>query len=346
MIKYIAIAALFLMSCKKEEAKQETQIPQEIPTQNKEEQIKIADLRHEEIIYTSTFNNQPITIKTAIENYGQEPRRILLQYRLSDGYSEPASVTKDIPAKTRMEFELGSELSLAKEAFAIKNETTANLQISVYKLDGGKKELVFESSNKVKLLPPQFFNWQRPEYIAAFITYQMDSIPSLQREIAAKTGGIDAYQRRDTSRVEEQVKAVYEVIADRKWHYLGGFATNAGQKIRYPAEVMREKSANCIEGALLFSAAMESLGIRTAIVLVSRATGGHAYLAWKSDDKLENFDRLLETTFAFNDKPASYEQATMYAHNEHYGDKSAGHAINVIDVKKAWDSGISVNGVN
>ena len=342
MIKFAIIVALFLVACKKEEAKPEKNIPQEIKIQ-KEEQIKIADLQHEEVIYTSTFNNLPITMKIAIENHSQESHRAVLQYRLSDGYSEQASATKDLPAKTRLELEFGRELSLTKKAFAIKNETTANLQIEVYRLDGGKKELLFESSTKVRLLPPQFFTWQRPEYIAAFVTYQMDSIPVLQREIAQKTGSIDAYQRREASRVEEQVKAAYEVITEKKWHYLGGFATNAGQKIRYPAEVMREKSANCIEGTLLFSAILESLGIRTAIVLVNRPTGGHAYLAWKSDEKSEHFDKLIETTMAFANNPASYEQAATHAHNEHYGDKNAGHATSIIDVKKMWDSGVSVN---
>ncbi|MDR1830978.1 MAG: hypothetical protein LBQ76_09435 [Candidatus Fibromonas sp.] len=356
MVRLVFIAALLLISCgkdskdgkgtkdtiaEKEENKVLPLIQEEKPMLK---DIKIGELQYEEIIYTSTFNNIPSNIKCVVENSGSKPHRIAFQYWLNGGFSKVVSVTKDIEPMSRMEFELGRELSLAKEAFAIKSETKTTLEIRVYGLDGDKVPL-FERSYGIRLLPPQFFNWREPEYIAAFITYQMDSIPALQREVAQKIGGIDAYQRRDTSRVEEQVKAVYEIITERKWHYLGGFATNAGQKVRYPVEIMREKSANCIEGALLFSAIIESLGIGTAIVLVNRPYGGHAYLAWKSDERLDHFDKIIETTLAFSDNPASYEQATMRGNDEFYGDKNAGYIGKIIDVKKMWNAGIVLNEV-
>ncbi len=359
MAKLVFIAALLLISCGKDkgakdesgkEAVVEKEQVQESQTQEEKEakqileDIKIGELQYEEVIYTSTFNNIPGEIKTVVDNIGSKTHRVAFQFQLGDGFSKTVSITKDIPPSSRMELEIGRELNLSKEAFAIKNETKTTLQTSVYGLAGGKV-LLIERSNKIKLLPPQFFNWQNPEYITAFVTYQMDSIPALQREIAQKIGSIDAYQRGDANRVEQQVKAAYEVIAERKWHYLGGFATNAGQKIRYPVEIMRERSANCIEGALLFSAIIESLGLRTAIVLVNRPYGGHAYLAWKSDERSDYFDKIIETTLAFNDNPASYEQAAMLGSNEFYGDKNAGYVTNIIDVKKMWNAGVSLNEV-
>jgi hypothetical protein len=361
MARLAFIAALLLISCGKdskgakdgngkEAAIEKEQVQEEKQTQEEKEakqileDIKIGELQYEEVIYTSTFNNIPSEIKSVVDNIGSKTHRIAFQFQLGDGFSKTVSITKDIPPASRIELEIGRELNLAKEAFAIKNETKTTLQTSVYGLAGGKV-LLIERSNRIRLLPPQFFNWREPEYIAAFITYQMDSIPALQKEIAQKIGNIDAYQRGSASRVEEHVKAAYEVIAERKWHYIGGFATNAGQKIRYPVEIMRERSANCIEGALLFSAIIESLGVRTAIVLVNRPYGGHAYLAWKSDERFDYFDKVIETTLAFNDNPASYEQAAMRGSDEFYGDKNAGYVTNIIDVKRMWNAGVSLNEV-
>jgi hypothetical protein len=106
---------------------------------------------------------------------------------------------------------------------------------------------------------------------------------------------------------------------------------------------LREKSANCIEGTLLFSAIIESLNIETAIVLVNRPEGRHAYLAWKSDPK-GDFDKFIETTAAFAASDAvNYEKAASVGAQGAYDDDKGGYIEKVIAVRKMWNSGVSVN---
>jgi hypothetical protein len=304
-----------------------------------QENIKINDLEYAETIYTSTFNNAPETIRNVVTNIGSKPHRVTFQYWLNNGFSEIVTLTKDVPPGSGVIFEPNKELNLTKSAFAIKSETKTTLQTCAYGLDGRKVPLL-EQSNRIKLIPPQFFNWSKPEYIAAFATYQMDSIPALQSEIARKAGRIMGYQQNGIF-VEKQIKAAYEVIAARKWHYFGGFVMGAGQKIRYPVETMRERSANCIEGALLLSAIMESMDLRTGIVLVP----GHAFLAWKSQ-RNGDFDRFIETTMAFDqNNPAKYEQAAQAGMRQFIKHKREGTLQNIIDIRKMWNLGISLNQV-
>jgi hypothetical protein len=348
----VLIFFLFLISCDKKK-KEAITIKNEIPSSSsvqEENQLQSdlqidENLEYEEFIYTSTFNNAPTAIRTTATNLGTKPRKATFQYWLDGGFSQTVSITKEIPPRTRMVIEPSAELKLTRNAFAIKNETQTVLQTRVYGLEDGKKLPLFERSYKVKLFPPQFFNWQTPELIAAFVTYQMDSMPALQREISRKVGSIMSYQA-GPEKAEEQVKAVYDIIAERRWHYLTGFSiSTGGQKVRYPIETLREKSANCIEGTLLFSAIIESLNIETAIVLVNRPEGRHAYLAWKSDPK-GDFDKFIETTAAFAASDVvNYEKAASVGAQGAYDDDKGRYIEKVIPVRKMWNSGVSVNEV-
>ncbi|MDR2581322.1 MAG: hypothetical protein LBC85_10065 [Fibromonadaceae bacterium] len=217
-----------------------------------QEEIIISNTEYAETIYTSIFNNAPKSIRNKVTNKGSKPRKVILEYWIN-GFSERVTQTKEIPPGGSVVFEPNKELILKREAFAIQNETKAILQLCAYGIEGRKIPLK-EQPYLIKLMPPQFFRWQQPEYIAAFVNYRMDSIATLQREIAKKIGSIETHEDNPSKR-ERVVKAAYEVIAERSWHYISGFFTSGvGQRVRYPIETMRDKSANCIEGALLFSA--------------------------------------------------------------------------------------------
>jgi hypothetical protein len=304
-----------------------------------QEEIIISDTEYAETIYTSIFNNAPRAIRNRVTNRGSKSRKVVLEYWLN-GFSDRVTQTKEIAPGGSVVFEPGKELFLKKEAFAIKNETRAILQLCAYGIEGRKVPLM-EQPYSVNLLPPQFFNWRQPEYIAAFASYRMDSIATLQREIAEKIGSIVTHEN-DPSKLEKVVKAAYEIIAKRSWHYISGFSTaGVGQRVRYPIETMRDRSANCIEGTLLFSAILESMNIETAVILVP----GHAFLAWKSK-RGGNFDKFLETTLAFNiNSRASYEAAAMSGGQQYEKHRKANNVESIIDVRKMWNSGIALNEV-
>jgi hypothetical protein len=63
------------------------------------------------------------------------------------------------------------------------------------------------------------------------------------------------------------------------------------QRIRFPSTSINTKSANCIDGTVLFASLLETIGINPVIILLP----GHAIVGWRgTPDSLEI--SLLETT--------------------------------------------------
>ena len=96
--------------------------------------------------------------------------------------------------------------------------------------------------------------------------------------------------------VERQVHAVYEALKALKITYVNTticFGAGVGehmQRIRLPRETIAHRSANCIDGTVLFASLLEATSLSAAIILVP----GHAFLGWQAQDGGE-WD-YLETT--------------------------------------------------
>ena len=75
------------------------------------------------------------------------------------------------------------------------------------------------------------------------------------------------------------------------------YAAGDVQRIRLPADVLKEKSGNCIELALLYASAAEALDLESAIVLVP----GHAYVAVRTDNINANYYFIETTLIGFTD---------------------------------------------
>jgi len=75
------------------------------------------------------------------------------------------------------------------------------------------------------------------------------------------------------------------------------FAPGSVQRIRLPADVLKERSGNCIELALLYASAAEALDLESAIILVP----GHAYVAVRTDNINANYYFIETTLIGFTD---------------------------------------------
>jgi regulator of sirC expression with transglutaminase-like and TPR domain len=80
------------------------------------------------------------------------------------------------------------------------------------------------------------------------------------------------------------------------------------QRIRLPAEVLEQRSGNCIELALLFASAAEAMDLETAIVGIP----GHAFMAVRTDQENANY-YFIETTLIGR---SSFSQAVSYGNQE------------------------------
>jgi len=77
----------------------------------------------------------------------------------------------------------------------------------------------------------------------------------------------------------QQAAAIYRALHEQGVSYVKSSMTLGGhedfsERIRMPAESLNHFSANCIDGAVLYAAMFENLGMDPAIVLVP----GHAYV--------------------------------------------------------------------
>jgi hypothetical protein len=76
-----------------------------------------------------------------------------------------------------------------------------------------------------------------------------------------------------------QVRAIYRALQEKGVSYVKssltfGENTNVSERIRMPRESLRESSANCIDGVVMYASLFENLGMEPVVVLVP----GHAYV--------------------------------------------------------------------
>ena len=101
----------------------------------------------------------------------------------------------------------------------------------------------------------------------------------------------------DAKGVAAQVKAIYDALQRTGITYVNSvlcFGPIPGvfaQRIRLPRESLAQRSANCIDGTVLFASVLEAASLHPAIVLVP----GHAFLAWETTEGTNQWE-YLETT--------------------------------------------------
>jgi hypothetical protein len=144
-----------------------------------------------------------------------------------------------------------------------------------------------------------------------------------------------------------EIKSIFNAVRNAKVSYVNstlsfgkvGFA----QRVRLPRESISKKSANCIDGAVLFASLFENIGLEPVIVLIP----GHAFvevrLASNSDQTL-----FIETTFVGRNiinsivsLTSTFDAATKKG-NEEYNQaiQKNSSEVHIVDIKKARDLGI------
>src|SRR5271165_803813 len=121
------------------------------------------------------------------------------------------------------------------------------------------------------------------KYYGAWVTPHVEPVQALVRKAAVKAPGgqVRGYQGRPSEEgVTGQVKALYDTLKEAGLIYFDSiidFGAGPGQvtqRTRLPRESLRQKSANCIDGAVLFASLLEAASLHAALVLVP----GHAFV--------------------------------------------------------------------
>lgn len=163
-------------------------------------------------------------------------------------------------------------------------------------------------------------------YVAHWVRPQSDSMPSLIQSASAEHPDNRLVGYQDPSGTgnyaqitSTQVQAVYNALQKRGISYItAGYSGNVGQAILFPDQALRGRSANCMDGVVLFASVLERIGIEPVIVLIP----GHAFLGWRTWSNSTTYD-FLETTMAWGS--SSFTAANSKGKTEYQDEVDAGN---------------------
>ncbi len=188
-------------------------------------------------------------------------------------------------------------------------EKPAQFHVRVTELVDGEEKLLLEQTGETVVYARRDFPWAIPgfsdaevfELLAAMVMPNDPAVEALIREAADYTdsgimwSGYGGHIDDDDGGVWDRLEAlwdaeteVYDLTYISTWV---SFAPGSVQRIRLPAEVLDQRSGNCIELALLFASAAEALDLEPAIIGVP----GHAFVAVRTDQENANY-YFIETT--------------------------------------------------
>jgi hypothetical protein len=271
------------------------------------------------------------------------------------GYTITSSKTFDIAPNTERQvglfpiFSIGvfaslNELSLG--SYSVKVEATYNNQTL---------SLINETSNAIITARDVIYwgHWNKDSgqwddlsfTIAGWVTPHVPQVDTLIRVAASyhPDNQLVGYQGTPdplTGTIAAlQVKAIFDALKAAGVTYINSTVSypNGTQRVKYPAEAIGLLSANCIDGTVLFAAAMENIGLNPYIVVIP----GHAFVAWETWDG-SNIVDVLETTMinsnTFDEAHAvGLNEYTTELNNNHFADGTS----KLIDIQLCRSMGIT-----
>ena len=224
------------------------------------------------------------------------------------GYTTMAIDTVDInPGET---IEVRQNPRLLPEALeTLNSQKPADFHLTISIMEDGQKHLLLDQTHETLVYARRDFPWAiegfTPEEVydllAAMVMPNDPAVEDLIRAAADYTdsgiitSGYSGASNDEDGKVWNRLEAIWEAQSrDYEITYVDtpvDFTPGSVQRIRLPAEVLEQRSGNCIELALLYASAAEALRLEAAIVLVP----GHAFVAIRTDQEGGNY-YSIETT--------------------------------------------------
>jgi len=153
------------------------------------------------------------------------------------------------------------------------------------------------------------------ETIASFVTPNADSLSKIRSKASdilgqwGKARSLEGYQSEDRDRILTIAAALYAALEKENINYVNppaGFE-KSGQRIRIPDEVLTNHEGTCVDLAVTYAAALESVGLNPIIFIVN----GHAFAGfWLVDDfsaDIINWDNATYTRMFRNKEVRAVE---------------------------------------
>jgi hypothetical protein len=259
-----------------------------------------------------------------------------------EGYSAWAVDTEELPAHNS-----GQRVVLQLPTFfpdrlrGINEATRATLNVQVHDLDarGAEHRVEEHRTFRIWLLPKTTaVLWQEDpstgeyrdltQHLAAWVTPNAPGVMELLRQVLDHTGAklIDSNQS-GSQGIEDQVRGIFNALKKTNIAYVNStLAVGAQdvfvQRVRLPEESIERRSANCLDGAVLYASLMEAASLEPAIALIH----GHAFVGWRKEEGGE-FD-FLETIMTAK---GTFEAAREVGNMAFERAKAAGN-VNLLDI--------------
>lgn len=255
-----------------------------------------------------------------------------------------------------------SQIPLITNPMSITEITNANFH---YKVSSGNS-IIEEKTLPIKLYAHDTMLWgandEYASWIAAWVTPHASEIDGLLRAAAEfhPQKSMQGYQCADNCNDSYyewlnytglQAKAIYSALKNNYGiTYINApiaFASNNSelpQRVKLPADSIKSKSANCIEGAVLFASALEAIGINPYIVLIP----GHAFTCWDVVDNnyyiIDNPSDWMDCVETTMIRDYSYEDAENTGMSEFYDEFDNGDFNSSVSkmIPLNWARGIGI----
>jgi hypothetical protein len=265
-------------------------------------------------------------LTVAVKNESSEPRRICIKAYI-EGLSDRAVKTIELGRMDRVAKMINLLPSLIPQQVR-RITRTQRCTLHVRVVDLHNKVESHDTHTLVLLGRNASFNSVRdPEtgrlrdltkYYAAWVTPHVEPVQALVRCAADKVPGrrLGGYQGKpDPEVTATEVKALFDTLKEVGIAYVDSvidFGAGSGQvtqRTRLPRESLRQRSATCIDGAVLFASLLECASFHAAIVLVP----GHAFVGWETWQGSDEWDYLETTMIGSHDFEDARQRArTLY----------------------------------
>lgn len=266
-------------------------------------------------------------IEFNITNPTDSPKTIIVESEVP-GFTEKAINTVNVPAHGNIV--VGQAPSLRTSAIPTEM-TSATLHVKENFADGTR---IDEQTVPIKIYAKDTMVWavsdgdemnDMSRFIGAWVTPHATGIDPLVRKAAEyhPQKSISGYQCGDSCTDEmwredtnAQVGAIFTALKnDYQLTYINsafafGKSSENSQRVRLPAESLTSKSANCIDGTVLYASALESIGVTPHIILLPT----HAFVCYETKPNSPGSLDCLETTMTGS---STFEEAVQYANQEY-----------------------------
>jgi hypothetical protein len=275
------------------------------------------------IIYPLYGDQLDDFVIVTVTNQNDVPVKVLVESEITD-YTTKSTDTVDVQAGETLEVRQNPRL-VPDVIDNLNVEKLGQVHIRVAALQEGVEKPILDETGETTIFARRDFPWSISgftddevfELAAAMVMPNDPSVEELIRQAADYTesgsmwAGYGDHIDDDDGGLWDRLQAIWRAEQDYDLTYINtwvSFAPGDVQRIRLPAEVLDQRSGNCIELAILYASAAEALDLEAALILIP----GHAFVGIRTDQQNANY-YFVETTMI---RDATFSEAVDVAGSE------------------------------